>query len=287
MKKRLFLLSRIILPVLLLTACKKDTGPAINPSVETAHLLATIHYTDDVDNVVYDSLQYDSSQHLRQLKIIFTDAVSSGGFYYTYNRIGKQVLSKEYGLDNIEIPGTASTYTLNNQGFTDNRVYSIFDNISNVNLEYRNQFEYTPDNYLKKISNFRSSGNSLNSVFEFSYNNNNILDSISGYQNVGNSLEKKVVWFFQFDIGKKNTIGNSWMSSDLDDALNIGGKSQAYALSKETTIIYDSQRKRSLYQEDHYDNQYDDKGNIITRSGTSNYFQTDGSILDSLKKNYA
>ena len=75
------------------------------------------------------------------------------------------------------------------------------------------------------------------------------------------------------------------MSYDIDDALNLGGKRQPYALRKESMIVEFPQRGRTLYEEDHYDNQYDSKGNLIGRSVLSYYFQA-GTISDSTRGSY-
>ena len=272
--------------MLILSACKKENGA---PMVQDPplHLLKTVSYTDNYDNVVNNSLQYDANNHLQQLKTIFSNATSSDGYYRTYTWTENQILTQEYGLDGVEIPTTASTYTLNARGFLNSHKYKTYDANTMTYPDYKNLFEYTPDNYLKRISNYYAADNSLKYAYDFYYGNNNRLDSIAGYRTAANnSLQKNIAWIFEYDEGKQNTIGNSWMSSAMDDAVNLGGKSQSFALKKETLVFYNGQQQRSIIQVDSYENQYDVTGRIVSRSMLLKYFQEDGSVVDSLKGTY-
>lgn len=252
-----------------------------------APLLKSIDYTDayDVSSTLY---QYDEKGHLLKLQSVYKTPTDSGKYYHRYAWSGSQVLAKEFDKMDVELPASATTYTLNSQGYTASRVYQAFDNNLNKYVEYKNLFEYGSDNYLKKISNYYVPDNSLTYVFEYQYNSNHELDSISGYLNAGNNnLQKYVVWIFQYEEGKKNTIGNSAMSGSIDDALNLSGKGQPYALKKEQLFVYNSTKKKwTLNTEDTYTNQYDAKGLQASRSLKSLYYFADGSAADSVTATY-
>ena len=187
--------------MLILSACKKENGVPIAQD-PLLHLLKTVSFTDGYDDVVNNSIQYDASNHLQQLKTIFSGPTSSGGYYRTYTWSGNQILTQEYGLDNVEIPTTASTYTLNARGFLNSHEYKIYDTNTMSYVGYKNLFEYTPDNYLKRISNYYAADNSLKYAYDFYYSNNNRLDSIAGYLSAANnSLQKNIAWIFEYDEG--------------------------------------------------------------------------------------
>ena len=139
-----------------------------------------------------------------------------------------------------------------------------------------------------KIPDLKAANNQLSQTFQYHYSGNNRPDSISGYRiSATNMLQKFQVWVFEYDETKKNTIGNFWMSSAMDDALNMGGKPQRYALSKATLIYYDNGIPgRVRVEEDSYINQSDNKGLLISRSSVSEYFAADGTVADSLAGTY-
>jgi hypothetical protein len=278
--------SLLLAVILLLTACRKDSAPVGTPD-QPLPLLKSITYTDDLVDTTTSVYDYDAKRHLQKFSTTFKTPTSGGNYYRLFTWTGNQVAVKEYDQNNQEMPGTTSLYELNGKGFSTSHVYQSYSNNTNSYIDYKNLFEYTPDNYIKRVSNYYVPNNTLMYVYEYQYNGSNLLDSISGSVSLGNNnLLKFVVWTFQYEEGKKNTIGNSAMSSSFDDVLNLSGKSQPYALSKETLILYNGSQKRSIEQEDNYRNEYDAKGLITGRSRKSYYFQADGSVLDSLTATY-
>jgi len=272
--------------ILLISACRKDRGSVGTPN-QPLPLLKSITYTDEWGDTTTSVYEFDAQRHLQKFNTTFKTPTSGGDYYRLFTWTGNQVAVKEYDQNNQETAGSASVYELNSQGFSASHVYKSYNNNTNSYNDYKNLFEYTPDNYIKKISNYYVPNNSLMYVYEFQYNGSQLLDSISGYVSLGNNnLQKFVAWTFEYEVGKKNTIGNSAMSSSFDDVLNLGGKAQPYALAKERLIVYNGTQKRSIEQEDNYRNEYDAKGLITGRSRKSYFFQPDGSVLDSLHATY-
>ncbi len=280
-----------VVSLILYPGCKKDTGsPVIQPPPPPSPLLISVDYNDSYPTEVHHTLQFDASRHLQQIRTTYTNGGSTNGYFRRYTWTGKEVQSKEFFLDNTEIANSSATLKFNTYNFKGSYVYSMFDLSSNSYLEYNSQFEYNDDLYLIKISSYKSATNGLSYIFDYHYNNNNRLDSISGYgmNSTNNILQKFQVWVFEYDETKKNTIGNFWMSSAMDDPLNTGGKAQRDVLSK-ATLIYDNNNGipgRLRVEEDSYTNQSDNKGLLVSRSMVSKYFAADGTVADSLTGTY-
>lgn len=275
-----------VMLLLLFTGCKKDGAPPIPqlPPPPPSPLLIAVDYNDNFPTELHNTLQYDMDRRLQQIRTTYsTGGGAIQGFYRRYTWTGKQVQTKEFALDDTAIPNSDATFQLTLNNFKGAYFNTMFDFTSNSYAEYKTQFSYYEDTYyLEQVATYKSANTELFNMFEYHYSGNNRLDSISGYRISNNILQKFQVVIFEYDVNNKNTIGNSWMSFNMDDALNLGGNSQRNALSKETLYYYNfnSTHPRLLVEEDSYTNQSDNKGLLISRSLVSKYYATDGSVAD-------
>ena len=100
-----------------LTGCKKDAvAPVIQQPPAPSPLLISVDYNDDYPTEVHHTLQYDTDQRLQQLRSTYSTGGTTNGYYRRYTWNGKEVNSKEFFLDDTEVPHSDATFqiTLNN-----------------------------------------------------------------------------------------------------------------------------------------------------------------------------